>query len=123
MVVIEGINHIGITVSNLEKSVEFYKDLFDFDVLEKFSNSGQVFMKIGDSIICLYESEGYVANENSKSSLSLFVDEDDFEDALDEIEERNLEIVYGPENIRKGQTVVFLDIDKNRIELSYPQVG
>ncbi len=123
MIVIEGVNHIGVTVSNLEASVEFYKDLFDFDMLEKISNSGQAFMKMGESIICLYESEGYKCSEDSKNSLSLSVDEDDFEDALDEIEERKLEIVFGPENIRKGQTVIFLDPDKNRIELSYPQIG
>ena len=35
MIVIESINHIGITVSNLEESVKFYKELFDFDMIDK----------------------------------------------------------------------------------------
>jgi len=51
------------------------------------------------------------------------VDEEDFEDAVEEIQEREIEIVFGPENIRKGKTVVFLDPDGNQIELSYPIVG
>ena len=47
----------------------------------------------------------------------------DFEDAVDEIQEKEIEIVFGPEDIRKGKTVVFLDPDGNQIELSYPMVG
>ena len=123
MIIIEGINHIGISVSNLEEGINFYKDFFDFEVVEKLSNSGQAFMKMGDIIIGLYEVDGYKADTESETRVSFYVDEEDFEDALDEIENTELEIVYGPENIRNGQTVVFLDLDGNKIELSYPKIG
>jgi len=123
MIIIESINHIGLTVSNLEDSMSFYKELFDFEVVEKISNSGQVFMKMGDMLIALNEVEGYQCHEDSDYSISFFVDEEDFEDALDELDELEIEIVSGPENIRNGQSVIFLDPDANRIELAYPRVG
>ena len=123
MIVIESINHIGITVSNLEESVKFYRELFDFDILDKASAPGLTFMRVADITIGLYEEPGYKNSEDSKNRISFYVDEEDFEDAIDELEKRNLQIVYGPENLRKGQTVVFLDPDGNQIELSYPMVG
>ncbi len=121
MIVIESLNCIGITVSNLDEAIKFYKDLFDFDVLDKTTE--QAYMRMGDIIITLQEVENYKQQEHTKNRISFFVDEEDFEDALDEIEEAEIEIIYGPENIRNGQTVVFLDPDGNQIELAYPQIA
>ncbi len=121
MIVIESINHVGITVSDLEESVKFYKELFDFDVVENISNSGQAFLKMGDILISLVEVEGYRNGDDSKSCISFFVDEEDFEDAIDELNEAGIEIVYGPENIRNGQKAVFVDPDGNQIEMAYPK--
>ncbi|MFC1668867.1 VOC family protein [Spirochaetota bacterium] len=120
MIVIEGINHIGISSSNLDQSINFYKDMFDFELLDKLSGPGEAVMKMNEILITLYEVEGYKGQEDSKNCISFYVDEEDFEDALEEISENEIEIVYGPENIRNGKTVVFLDPDNNRIELSYP---
>lgn len=122
MIVIESINNIGITVSDLDKSVEFYKDLFDFEVIDK-KTEGQVYLRMGDIIICLYEVEDYTNQDGCKNRISFYVDEEDFDDALDEIEELDIEIFYGPENIRNGRSVVFLDPDHNQIEISYPKIG
>ncbi len=120
MIVIEKLNYIGLTVSNLERSINFYKELFDFDVVDKISGSDQAFLKMGDLLISLSEVEDYKNQEGTQNSISFFVDEEDFDDALDEIEENEITIVYGPENLRNGRTVVFLDPDDNQIELSYP---
>jgi catechol 2,3-dioxygenase-like lactoylglutathione lyase family enzyme len=120
MIVIEKLNYIGLTVSNLEESISFYKEFFDFDVVDKISGSDQAFLKMGDLLISLSEVEGYKNQEGTKNTISFFVDEEDFDDALDEIEENEIRIVYGPENLRNGRTLVFLDPDDNQIELSYP---
>jgi len=122
MIVIESVNHIGLTVSDLESSIKFYRDLFDFDIVENLSNSGQAFLKMGDIMISLTEVAGYKNNADSKSCISFFVDEEDFEDAVDELEESGISIVEGPENIRKGKRVAFADPDGNHIELSYPKI-
>jgi len=123
MIIIESVNYIGQTVSNLENSIKFYKELFDFEVIEKISTSGQAFIKMGDIIIGLFEVPGYKCSPDAKSRISFFMDEEDFEDALEELETEKIKIVYGPENIRNGRTVVFLDPDGNQIELSYPLIG
>ena len=120
MIVIESISYVGLTVSNLENSIKFYRDLFDFEVIE--NNSGQAIIKEGDIVISLYEAEKYKSSVDSKNRVSFLVDEDDFEDAVDELKEKNLPIVSGPENIRKGQSVVFLDPDGNQIEICYPKI-
>ena len=122
MIVIESVNHIGITVSDLDKSIKFYKELFDFDVVENMSNAGQAFLKMGDIVLSLIEVPGYKNSGDSKNCISFYVDEEDFDDAMDEIEESGLKVVFGPENIRKGQRVVFADPDGNHIELSYPRI-
>ena len=122
MIVIESLNYIVITVSDLERSVKFYKDLFDFDVVENMSSAGQAFLKMGDMVLSLVEVSGYRNSADSKSCISFYVDEEDFDDAIDEIEETGLKIVLGPENIRKGQRVIFADPDGNHIELSYPSI-
>lgn len=36
-------HHVGITVSDLDRSVEFYGDVLGFDVLERFTVSGDAF--------------------------------------------------------------------------------
>lgn len=120
MIIIESINHMGITVSNLENSIKFYKDLFDFEVVE--NNSKQAIIKEGEIILCLYEAEDYKIQKNSKNRISFSVDEDDFDDAVDELGQRGIPIAQGPENIRDGQSVVFLDPDGNQIEISYPKL-
>jgi catechol 2,3-dioxygenase-like lactoylglutathione lyase family enzyme len=120
MIVIESISYLGLTVSNLENSIKFYRDLFDFEVIE--NNSNQALIKEGEIIISLNEVEKFKIQENLKNRVSFIVDEDDFEDAVDELNEKKIPIVSGPENIRKGQSVVFLDPDGNHIELCYPKL-
>jgi catechol 2,3-dioxygenase-like lactoylglutathione lyase family enzyme len=120
MIVIESINYIGLTVSNLENSIKFYKDLFDFEVIE--NSAKQAIIREGEIIISLYEVENFKNPENSKNRVNFILDEDDFEDAVDELKGKNIPIVFGPENIRKGQSIVFLDPDANQIEISYPKI-
>ncbi|ADJ15320.1 VOC family protein [Halalkalicoccus jeotgali] len=36
-------HHVGVTVSDLERAVEFYRDVLGLDVLERFTVSGEAF--------------------------------------------------------------------------------
>ena len=36
-------HHVGLTVSNLDRAVDFYERVFDFPVLSRFSVSGEAF--------------------------------------------------------------------------------
>lgn len=123
MIVIEAMDHIGITVSNLDKSIDFYRELFDFEIVEKFADTRQAFLRVSDIMIGLFEVEGYKNVDGTRNHLSFFIDEEDFDDAVDEIQEKEIPIIYGPENIRKGKSVIFLDPDGNQIELCYPRMS
>lgn len=123
MIVIEAVDHIGITVSNLERSIEFYRELFDFEIIEKYGDVRQAFMRVGEIVLGLYEVEGYKNPAGTKNHISFYIDEEDFEDAVDEIKKREIPIVFGPDNLRKGKSVVFLDPDGNQIELCYPRMS
>jgi metallothiol transferase len=123
MIVIEALDHIGISVSNLDKSIEFYRDLFDFEIVEKFGDTRQAFLRVADIMIGLYEVDGYKNQDNTKNHLSFYVDEEDFDDALDEINAKEITVIFGPENIRKGRSVIFLDPDGNQIEICYPRMS
>ena len=114
MIVIESIDHIGIAVSNLYRSIEFYRELFDFEVVEKMSNAREAFIKVGEIMIGLFEIEGYANQQGTKNHISLFIDEEDFDDAVDELRENDITIVFGPENLRGGKSVVFLDPEIGR---------
>ena len=111
MIIIESVNHIGLTVSDLEKSIKFYKDVFDFEVIDKLSTSGIAYLKMTDIIIGLFEEEDFEGDSNSNNRLSFFVDEEDFDDAVEELKELEVNIIHGPENLRNGQSVVFQDLD------------
>ena len=121
MIVIENLDHIGLCVSNLDRAIEFYKELFGFDVVEKITNSHEAFVRVGDIVICIKEVDGYKAGA-SKNYVTFYVDEEDFEDAVEELAENDIEIVQGPENIRGGKTLVFADPDGNLIGLTYPGI-
>lgn len=122
MIVIESINNIGLTVSDMERSVKFYRELFDFEILDKYTTPEQTILRMGDIILTLQQSDGFTASPDSKACFSFYIDEEDFDDAVEELEDSEIEIVYGPENIRKGKTVIFADPDQNKIELSYPRI-
>lgn len=122
MIVIESVHHVGITVTDLERSIKFYRDLFDFEVMEKLGSSGIAYLRVADIVIGLYESAQYKGSPESKNKLSFFVDEVDFDDAVEELKSMDATIIVGPENIRNGQSVIFLDPDGNQIELCYPKL-
>ena len=125
MIIIERLQEISFAVSNLENSISFYKDIFGFDIVEWQGGSKEVRMQMGDINLRLCEVENYSVAEESENYLTFYVDDDDFDDAVDEIEENEIAIVFGPDNIRNGsdntkngRKVVILDPDGNRLGLT-----
>jgi len=116
MIIIETIDHISLSVSDIEKSIEFYRENFGFDLTEHASGSPEAFLQVADIKLRLFREEsGKVAKTGGY--VAFYVDEEDFEDAIDEIEDSELEIISGPENIRNGKKVVISDPDGNKIAL------
>jgi catechol 2,3-dioxygenase-like lactoylglutathione lyase family enzyme len=120
MIIVEGIDHVSIAVTNLSASAKFYSDLFDFEVLDD-SNSKFTMMTLDPIKVKLVQVDK-VENQLSGSVtpvLSFVMDVDDFTEAISEIEEKGIKIVKGPESAGKGESLVFKDPDNNLIEIFY----
>ena len=122
MIIVEGVNHINLAVSDLKASVKFYSDLFDFEIIDD-SHKGYVVMTLDPIKIKLIKVDK-VENQLSamkQPSVSFIMDVDDFTEAITEIEDKKIPIVRGPEATESGgETLIFKDPDNNLIEIFYP---
>lgn len=114
MVIIETLSHINIPAKNLQKTVEFYTQFLDFEILEETPTSALVGF---DSLNLKLDSslEGYA----KIPVLSFLLDVDDFTEALQEVEQNSVEIAKGPFEIAGGESVHLVDPSGNLIELYY----
>jgi predicted enzyme related to lactoylglutathione lyase len=81
------------------------------------NGTADALMQVGDIRLRLISSDA--AKNKSSGYVAFYVDEQDFEDALDEIEESGIETVGNPEEYRGGKRVIILDPSGNRIALCY----
>lgn len=114
MVIIETLSHINMPAKNLQKAVEFYTQFLDFEVVEESSTHALVaFDNLNLKLDTALEPYAKVP------VLSFLLDVDDFTEALQEIEENNVEIAKGPFEIEGGESVYVVDPGGNLIELYY----
>lgn len=114
MIIIEEVNHISLAVANLEKSLEFYRDIFYFDTVEKIDKT-EAFLSIGDIKIRLKESAEVTPNPDVYISFN--IDMQDFDDVADELEDKKVK--FDEIDNDDGHKIVFSDIDGNKIAISY----
>jgi catechol 2,3-dioxygenase-like lactoylglutathione lyase family enzyme len=117
MIIVEGLDHVNIPVTNLEASKEFYVDLFDFEVEEEDKDA--IVMGLDAHKLRLVKVSG--VTPLPFPMVSFVMDIDDFTEAITEMEEKSIPIVRGPEGNSKGESLVFADPDKNQIEIFYQQ--
>ncbi|TGK03090.1 VOC family protein [Leptospira langatensis] len=122
MIIVEGIDYIVIPTGDIESSVKFYSELFDFETLEE---KGNEFAIIGlDSVnIKLLNTNGAKSSLSEVKSpvLSFVLDVDDFTEAIVELESKSVQIVRGPEARDGGEFLHFLDPSGNILEINYKE--
>ena len=130
-------HHVGTTVSDLDRAVDFYTDTFGLDVVAEFSVGGEAFaeavgvadasatfahLDAGDTVVELveYEPEGAgtttpTLNQPGATHLGLSVDDvDTFYTGL----ANEVETVSPPRTTESGTTVLFVrDPEGNLIEV------
>ena len=113
------IDHVNMKVKNLQQSVEFYKNLFGFEVKqEKNPNKTEAPSKIigNDKIkLCLYE----IPNMTPEGGINHFgFNISNFDKVLDACNELNVEILYGGAiNWEKSRSVYIKDPNGYEVEL------
>ncbi len=120
MVQITNIDHLNFTVSDMNKTIDFYKDLFGFEVKEKgVSSKGNPFVIIGISnklVLCLSESKD---NLNCDSFNHFGINVQDFDETLKEVQSRKIPLLYGGVNSYDNSRSIYIaDPNGIQIELS-----
>lgn len=121
MILLEGLHHISFGSSDLKRSVEFYQDLLGLELLEEgeqhaLLEQGAVSIRL--NLIPNYKSP---LTNPGELSMSFSLDVDDFTNALQELEEKEIEILTGPVSIEGGESLLISDPDGNLIELFYKE--
>ena len=121
---ISNIDHIVLTVKDIEKSVQFYGKVLDMTI-EHFAE-GRVSAKFGNQKINFHELgkefEPKAQHPTSGSADLCFLTETKIENALEFVKTKGIEIIEGPVE-RSGATgkiisFYFRDPDNNLIEIS-----
>ena len=121
MVVIESLEYINVTSSDLKKSVEFYTLFLDFEILEEAEEHAILMFDNLKFRIVHSSNERAQGEQVGLPVLSFIMDVDDFTDAIQQIEEENIPIVSGPDEKDSGEAILIQDPGGNLIEFFYKE--
>ena len=120
-----GLNHITIRVNEIERAEEFYGDILGFELIRKMGKSMSVYRVGKEDTLVLVEAE----TSYDPSSRDYRVDHFGFylesEEKVDEMaeyfREKEVTIMSGPANRKRGRFVFISDPDGNMIEFFYEE--
>lgn len=114
-----GITHVGIAVRDLDKAIETYSELFDFDNIERMEVGGEAvrvaMLKIGDSeieLLCPTGDEGAIAKfirERGEGIHHIAIRVLDVAGAIQSAKTMGLRVIdEGPRNGARGAKAAFV---------------
>ncbi|WEK70917.1 MAG: VOC family protein [Candidatus Chryseobacterium colombiense] len=121
---IKNIDHLVLTVADIEKSIEFYTQILGFEVVT-FGDNRKA-LTFGNQKINLHqkgkEFEPKADHPTPGSADLCFISKTDIDDVLEELQQKNIEITEGIVDrtgaLGKIKSVYFRDPDLNLIEVS-----
>lgn len=122
--VVKNIDHIVLTVADIDKTVEFYTHIMGFEEVTFGDNRKALIF--GNQKINLHqkghEFEPKAEFPTSGSADLCFIAETDIHDIFEELKQKNVEIIEGIVDrtgaVGKIKSVYFRDLDQNLIEVS-----
>jgi metallothiol transferase len=116
-VAIKGVNHFLFSVSNLENSIQFYRNIFDAKLLVKGRNTA--YFDLNGMWLALNLEQDIPRNEISESytHIAFSIEEEDFVKIYDKLKKLKVNILSGrPRDERDKKSVYFTDPDGHKFE-------
>jgi catechol 2,3-dioxygenase-like lactoylglutathione lyase family enzyme len=119
MILLEGLHHISLGSADLQRSIDFYENVLDFDVVESSEKHALVHLDPVSLRLNLVPGYRSQITNPGETSLAFILDVDDFTNAISELEKKSIEIIKGPIAIEGGESLLISDPDGHLIELFY----
>ena len=119
---VQQFDHIGLNVTDLEKSIAFYQELLGFNIIEKWDVPRQAFIGNGNAVLGLMETANYDYSVYTLAHIAFPCHQSDFAGIVAKIKNLKLDIVSGPKAQRGGETILFRDPSGNILEICYPSI-
>lgn len=120
-----GLNHITIRVNDIDRAEEFYGEILGFELVRKMGQSMAVY-RIGkeDTLVLVEAETGYdpSSRDYRVDHFGFYLDSAEEVDEMAEFfREKEVSILSGPANRKRGRFVFVSDPDGNMLEFFYEE--
>lgn len=114
---VKGLNHFLFSVSNLEKSIKFYQDVFDAKLLVKGKSTA--YFDLNGMWLALNLERDIPRNEirQSYTHVAFSVEEAEFDSIYNKLEKLGVNILTSrPRDEKDKKSIYFTDLDGHKLE-------